>query len=361
MRRAAAILVVCAAAWLIGWVTQRSSPAGFDFIAIYASARLVAIGEGASVTDPDAILAMEHAVLPERTVLLRNPNPPALSLLLAPLGALPFEIAYAAMLTISVAALAGAALLIAPLAGADQRRRLLPFALLAPPSTIALAQGQTTPLILLAIAAAMRTSPGVSGALLGLIALRPQLLPIFALIALADRRRRLPFIVVVAAVVVVSVLMVGVDGVARYPALLAPAAAELRPGELGVSALLRRAGVGSEFPALANIALSAAASLGAAVLLFRLAAKDRRLVAAGPATLLGAPHALLHDALLAYPAVAERATTLAAAALWVGSGLFAVLVHQAGIPVATLWLLALALWPQAAIRLRSSRRDPAAA
>ena len=116
MRRGVAILAVCAAAWLIGWVTQRSAPAGFDFIAIYASARLVAIGSPGAVTDREAIFNVEHATLPERTIFLNNPNPPALSLILAPIGALPFDVAYAVMLTLGVAALAASAFLIAPLA-----------------------------------------------------------------------------------------------------------------------------------------------------------------------------------------------------------------------------------------------------
>lgn len=154
--RVLAILIVCAAEWLTGWVTHRSAPAGFDFIAIYASARLVATGQPAAVVDREAIFAVERATLPERDIYLNNPNPPALSLILAPIGALPFEIAYAVMLTLSVAALAAAAFLIAPLAAADQRFRLFPFALLAPPSTIALAHGQTTPLLLLAVAASLR-------------------------------------------------------------------------------------------------------------------------------------------------------------------------------------------------------------
>ncbi len=345
MRRGVAVFVLCATAALVGWTTQRAAPAAFDFIAIYASARLVATGQWGSVTDPDAIFAMEHAVLPERTILLRNPNPPALSLLLAPLGALPFDVAFAVMLALAVAALAASAFLLAPLAGAGQRARLLPFALLAPPSTIALAQGQTTPFILLAIAGAMRAPPALSGALLGLVALRPQLLALVAIVALADPRRRLPFLLVVGAVAIVSTLMVGVEGLARYPQLLGPAAAELRPGELGLPALVRRLGLGGDDPAVANVALSAIATAVAATALLRVPGQ-RRTVAAGPATLVSAPHALLHDALFAYPQVAERAGTTGATALWVGSGLLALLVHQAGAPVAPLWLLAIAVWPR---------------
>jgi alpha-1,2-mannosyltransferase len=343
-RRAPAILAICAAAWLIGWVTQRAEPAGFDFIAIYASARLVATGNPGAVTDRDAIFAVEHATLPERTIFLNNPNPPALSLILAPIGALPFDIAFAVMLTLGVAALAASAFLIAPLAAVDQRLRLFPFAMLAPPSTIALAEGQTTPFMLLAVAASLRAPPAMSGALLGLLALRPQLLPLFALIALADRQRRVPFLVVVAAVVLISFVMVGPDGVVRYLGLVAPAAAELRPGELGLTALARRVGIGGD-DALASLALSAVAVLVAAVFLLRARAEER-MVLTPPATLLSVPHVLLHDAVLVYPTIAARALTTRATLVWILTGLVVVLVHEAGIPVAPLWLLALLLWPR---------------
>jgi len=322
-------------------VTQRSEPAGFDFIAIYASARLVATGNGGAVTDRDAIFAMEHATLPERTVFLNNPNPPALSLILAPIGALPFDVAYAVMLTLGVAALAASAFLMAPLAAPDQRLRLFPFALLAPPSTIALAQGQTTPM-LLALAASLRAPPAASGALLGLLALRPQLLPLFALIALVDRQRRVPFLLIVAAIALVSLLMVGFDGAARYLDLLAPAAAELRPGELGLASLARRLGVGSFDPAFASLALSAVATGVAALLVLR-TRSERRTEVASPATLLSVPHVLLHDAVLVYPSVAARALTTRATLAWIITGLVAVLIHEAGVPVAPLWLLALLL------------------
>ncbi len=137
--------------------------------------------------------------------------------------------------------------------------------------------------------------------------------------------------------------MVGVEGLARYPELLGPAAAELGPGELGMPALLRRAGIGTADPALANLALSAIASVAAAIAVLR-TASGRRTIVAAPTTLLSAPHALLHDAVFAYPAIAERATSTRATFVWVLSGLVVVLVHQAGIPIAPLWLLALVLW-----------------
>ena len=65
---------------------------------------------------------------------------------------------------------------------------------------------------------------------------------------------------------------------------------------------------------------------------------------APPATLLSVPHVLLHDALLVYPTIAARALTTRSTLLWILTGLVVVLVHEAGIPVAPLWLLALVFW-----------------
>jgi hypothetical protein len=56
-------------------------------------------------------------------------------------------------------------------------------------------------------------------------------------------------------------------------------------------------------------------------------------------SILAAPHALLHDGVMAYPAVARAATTTGAAVVWVGSGIAVALIQQAGIPLAPIWLL----------------------
>src|SRR5439155_1484226 len=113
-------LVVGLAAWLVAFAVHTAEPAGYDFIALYATARLVATGHGGEVTDPAAQFAMEHAILSERTVFLFDPNVPALALLMAPLGALPYTPAYAAMLTLRVAApLVAVAALSLAVAGVD--------------------------------------------------------------------------------------------------------------------------------------------------------------------------------------------------------------------------------------------------
>jgi len=346
--RVARGLVLALAAWLVAFAVHTAEPAGYDFIALYATARLVATGHGGEVTDPAAQFAMEHAILSERTVFLFDPNVPALALLMAPLGALPYTPAYAAMLTLGVAALLGAAALLAPLAAAEQRARLLPFALLAPPSLIALVEGQTTPFVLLALAAALRAPPFWSGALLGATALRPQLLPLFAIVALTRRGTAAGCAAALVAVAALSLAVAGVDGLARYPLLVSLAAEQLRPGELGLPALARR-GLGPD--AGLNAALTLAAAAIAAVVIVRRSRDVRsRTVDASPWSLLTAPHALLHDGVVAYPAIAAAATGTRATALWVGSGVVVALVQQAGVPLAPLWLLALALGPRRAIR-----------
>jgi Glycosyltransferase family 87 len=322
-------------------VTWSTEPAGYDFVAFYAAARLVATGAASSVTDADALLAMEHEALPQRTIFLNDPNPPALALLMAPLGALPIVPAYAIWTALGAAALAAAAFLLGRLADQRQRMRLLPFGILAPPSLIALAEGQTTPFVLLAVAGALRApTPFWSGALLGLAAFRPQLLPLFALLALTERRRAIGLVTTTVLIGLVSLATVGFEGMLRYPDLLTRAATELRPGELGLAALVRRVFGGEDLVVNAALAVVIYA-IGALAVFLRSRMVTMRTVDASTWSVLAAPHALLHDGVMAYPAVALAATTTRATVVWVGTGLIAALVQQAGIPVAPLWLLAI--------------------
>jgi hypothetical protein len=262
---------------------------------------------------------------------------------MAPLGALPIVPAYAIWAALGAAALAAAAYFLGALADARQRMRLLPFAILAPPSLIALAEGQTTPFVLLAVAASLRAPPLWSGALLGLTAFRPQFLPLFALVAILERRRAIGFVAATAAVVLVSVATVGVEGMRRYPDLLTRIATELRPGELGLAALVRRV-VGGEDLVL-NAALGVVIyAVAAAAVFVRSRMFTTRAVDASIWSILAAPHALLHDGVMAYPAVAQAATTTRATVVWVGTGIVVALIQQGGIPLAPIWLLALWVW-----------------
>jgi len=286
---------------------------------------------------------MEHAAIPERTILLNNPNPPALALLMAPLGALPIVPAYAIWAALGAMALAAAGYFLGRLADPGQRMRLLPFAILAQPSLIALTEGQTTPFVLLAVAASLRAPPLWSGALLGLAAFRPQFLPLFALVALTERRRALGLVLTTAIVALVSLATVGVDGMARYSDLLTRIATELRPGELGLAALVRRIVGGEEIVLNAALAVVLYA-VGAAAVFLRSRMFTTRTVDASIWSILAAPHALLHDGVMAYPAIANSATSTRATVIWVGTGIIAALIQQAGIPLAPFWLIAILIW-----------------
>ena len=253
---------------------------------------------------------------------------------MAPLGALPYDAAFVVMLTLSTLALVAAAMLLAPLARAEQRGRLLLFALLVPPSLIALLQGQTTPLVLLAIAASLRTHGFRSGLLLGAVALRPQLLPLLALASLRDRPRLLGLLAACALVALGSLLVAGPDGLARYPERLAYAAAETGRNEISLPALARRAGLD------AASALAAAAILTAAVAV--VAIRSAHPLATGAVgALLAAPHALLHDVVFAYPAAARAAPSTAAAWGWGLAATAGTIAQLLGLPLVQLVLLAL--------------------
>lgn len=353
MTRALVGLAACVIAFAIAFSGWRASPASYDFLALYSSARLVATGHAADVADRDAILRVEHETRPERTLFLNNPNPPALSLVLAPLGALPFDIAYAVMLAILLAALAAAAVLMGPLAAG--RAWLFPFAMLAPPSLIALVQAQTTPLILLALAASLRVPPRWSGLLLAAVAFRPQLLPIVAVVALVDRERRWTFVAGVAAVAIVSLALIGTGGLPGYFDLVTSSAGELRPVDIGLPSLLRRV-VGGD--AAVNLVLSAVLMVVGAIAVLRLP-REARIPAASSWSVLASPHALQHDGVLAYPAVARVSRDGRTAALWVGAGIGASILQQAGLPVTALYLLALSAFTLRSVR-STAAGDPGA-
>lgn len=324
------------AAWALALALHSVEPAAFDFIGIYASARLVAAGDPAAVADGQAVREVVSTIDPRRAGFLNNSNLPVTSLILAPLGALPFEAAYLVMLTAGTAALAGAGVLLARDTRAPAVAALV---LLAPPSILALAHGQTTPFVLLALLGSLRMRGVGSGLVLATTVIRPQVFPLLALLALPDRGRLGGLAIGVAAAAAISLGMIGPAGVPRYADLVLSSARERGNNELGLAALAQRA-IGSPAgadPALVNVGLSAAVlGVGAAAVI----RARRRLEAAGVWSILAAPHALLHDLVFAYPAVVGRRP--AAAALLGATGALALLLQLLGIPALDPWLLAVA-------------------
>jgi hypothetical protein len=158
-------------------------------------------------------------------------------------------------------------------------------------------------------------------------------------VALTERRRAIGLVVTVAIVTLVSLATVGFEG-PRYPDLLTRIATELRPGELGFAALARRV-VGGEDLVLNTTLAVVLYAIGAGAVFFRSRMFTTRAIDASLWSILSAPHALLHDGVMAYPSLARAATTTGTTALWVGSGMAVALIQQAGIPLAPLWLLAI--------------------
>jgi hypothetical protein len=334
-------LVVALIAFVVGSLSGAIDVQAHDFVAIYAAARLVALGRGAEILDPDAILRMEHAVQPTRDLLLPWVHPPAVALLLAPLGALPILPAFAVMTAIGTAALAIAAFRLAPLAAPGQRHRLYPFALLAPPSTIALAQGQTTPEVLLLVATAIGARPFIAGLLLGLTAIRPQTLPLFGIAVIGDRARLAGFATGVALIAFLSLVVVGPDGLGRYASQLLTAGSWAGTGEYGVGAAIGWIGPALAFRLpLIGLALAGLSLVIGAALVWR---GPLRIEQAALWSLLASPHTLLHDGVLAYPAIAACARSTQRTVVLVAAGVVAALLHQWGAPVGPFYLAGAAI------------------
>lgn len=313
-----------------------SEPARMDFIAQYAAAHLVLEGRGASVVDPDAILAAERAASPARVALLPFVQVPAVALLLAPVAALPFEAAFAAVAVLDAMALALSLALLRAGPPAAWSAALL---LLAPPSVLAIAHGQVAPLVLVLVALAARSGPRVGGLALGLCLLRPQTAPLLLVAGILDARRRWWTVAGAGLVAVSSALVVGPDGLARYAGELARASSWSVSGERGLGTSIGWAGVTLLVGAgWLGVVLSVLSLAIGALAVLRTASTERPRAAA-LWSLLASPHVLVHDAVLAYPAVVALTSRRGA---WDAASALAWIVHVTVAPVGALWSLLLA-------------------
>ncbi|MDP9320136.1 MAG: glycosyltransferase 87 family protein [Chloroflexota bacterium] len=319
-----------------------------DFLAFYAAARLVAQGQGASIVDPAAILATEQAAEPRVVTVLPWVHPPAVALLLAPLGALPFAFAGMAMVALDVACLVWAIYRMRTLAAPAQRVSLFAIALTAPPAISSLQQGQTTPIVLALIAAAIATPSQFRGGLaLGLTVIRPQTALLFALAGLTSRRTAVGVAVGWAVVLAGSAAVVGPAGLLTYLNQLVAASGWSISGEFGMRYAVGWTGTTFALGVpLLGFAL-AIGSLAAGAVAVARAQGRARILNASAWCILGSPHVGVSDALACYPAVAERsARSMVAAFVLVGTGYAVMALQLAGVPAAPFWMLGLALWPQ---------------
>lgn len=329
------VLALAAVACVATLSTAVAQPGRMDFVAQYAGARLVATGRGELVVDQQAVLAAEREAAPERTALLPFVQPPAMAVVLSPLGLLAFGTAFLVMAGLDAALLVVAiALLVRPRAGPLDVWTLL----LAPPAAVAVAHAQTSPLVLLLVALAQRAGPFASGLALGLTVLRPQTAPLLLIAALGDRRRTAGAAVGVAVVVLASVAVVGLGGMQRYVSQLVDAAGWSVSGEHGLGTAFGWSGLAAALGAApVGMALAIACLVIGATIVLRSPPASRVPIAAGWSLLAG-PHVLLHDAVLAFPALlAARRESPG----WIGSLVIASLVHLLVAPIGVLWSLAL--------------------
>ena len=202
-----------------------------DYMTYHVAARIVLAGDGDCLYDPacqaDAqreLIGVEPSF--EGGALPYN-SPPWFAALIAPLGALPLPAAFAIFTLLGLAVLAAGAWLVArPLGPA---RPLAPILLLtAWPTVMGAVRGQSTLLVAGLLAVSVAASRYRSGGSLGLSALKPTLGPLWgAWLTIGGHPRAVvAALAVIAALIGLSLVVVGPAAVAAYPTHLFGVAGE---------------------------------------------------------------------------------------------------------------------------------------
>jgi hypothetical protein len=220
-----------------------------DFLSLYAGGRLLwqdrthlynlerQLAVETSILAPDGL---PKRALPHHYQVLPYNYPPFFTLLLVPLSWLPFPLAYVIASVLNLLCLAVTLrLLLQRLAlGLEQSRWLLIVAFCAAAIYVTLIQGQTSLLALLLLTLYvldLQERRGVrAGVWAGLLLFKPQLLPL-PLVILAWRRcwrGLLTLLVVLASLVLVSLALVGVEGLQQHVLLVRQMASA--EGTLGI-------------------------------------------------------------------------------------------------------------------------------
>jgi hypothetical protein len=269
-------------------------------------------------------------------------SPPWLAGLVVALVHFSLVVAYGIFTALSLLLLALAAWRLA-WGGIGTRLVAVAVVLSAWPTTMAAIRGQSSlavaALLGLSVSASLAGAQGRAGALAGLAALKPTLLPLWGLRLVVDRRWRALIVAagVVLALIGITAVVVSPKAVGDYPAYLMNLAGGDTPG-IHVEQMINWRGAAARF-GVGDTPVAAAAvavTLGAVALCWWLARNSPRAVALGAAvafvaTPLVTPHANQHEAILAtlgiliaIAAIEELRLRLAAAAiaaqalLWIG-------------------------------------------
>ena len=295
-----------------GGVDLRGRPLGPDFFAFWSAGRIASAGDAAAAYDLPTIVEFERRHFGGAAEHFAPFwSPPTFLMLIKPLSAAPFPLAWAAFSGLTFAAYFIAMRRLAP----PQPLSVL-LIVSAPGVLLNATHGQTGFLfaaLFAALAASLDRRPLVAGVLIGLLALKPQYgLMIPLCLAVAGKWRVLG---AAAAAIAASLAAATVAlGVSIWPAFLANNALArhvlLETGEVrweknaSLYAALRNFGAAPS-PAYAAHGLFAAAVAAALLVLWRSAA-DTRLKMAGliVASIAITPYTLDHDLLILAPAIA---------------------------------------------------------
>lgn len=340
------------------------APRYYDFSAFYEAGRMADAGQAADAYDDRAMVAAEQAAFPGVRTRLPWNYPPSFQLVMAPLAALPYDLAWIVWTVSTVALYALLARRLAP-------PRDLWVLLLAPAAAINLLVGQNgllTTVLMGAGVLSLERRPLLGGALLGLLSYKPHFAVVAPVMLVATRQWRALAGAVLAGggLALASLALLGPApwiaffGKALHPAVFTSSSSDWR-NIPSVQVMARTLGLPAGLASGLHWSVAAAA-LAAAGWTWRRTGDPRlRAGALAAATLLVTPYLRLYDLVLlvlptaalmtARPARAER-VLLAAAWLAPAALMFANPPVQLG-PLCALALLALvsrrALAPQAAL------------
>jgi hypothetical protein len=268
-----AIYLATTAVWLI---TTRQltdafhQPLGGDFIIFYSASSMTLHGHAAGAFDPKALLAVQRAIVPAIRPGLEWCYPPTFQLLIAPLALVPFPVAYALFIAITLVPFLMLISMIVPGRGALAMSCAFP-------GTFANAwQGQngflTTSLFGGGLLLVDRR-PWLAGALLGLLVYKPQfgvLLPIL-LIGTGRWRATLAAAASGGAFIALSALVLGLAPWLAFLRTLPEVSAALASGELPwskmASVFVAARWLGADAPSAYALQIVTAIAIAAATLM----------------------------------------------------------------------------------------------
>jgi alpha-1,2-mannosyltransferase len=204
-------------------------PLGGDYIAFHTAGRMVLDGRGGQIYDAAAVRAVQADTTLDRVPGLYDPirNPPFFALVFVPFAVLDLVPSFVAWTMVSIAALSAAVWLALGMVGLSHRWRAIAcitfgFA----PVYLGLVGGQNSSLALLVYVLVYRSlrqgREHEAGAWAALGLFKPQLFLVFPLLFVASRRwgALTAYLGVAALLGVISVLVVGVDGLVSWAHVL---------------------------------------------------------------------------------------------------------------------------------------------